>query len=313
MNKNSPSIKRILADVREISRHPSPRYFAAPLEENLFEWHFTIRGPAGSDFEGGVYHGRILLPPEYPFKPPNIIFLTKNGRFEVGTKICLSISAFHEETWQPAWGIRTMLEAIISFLPTPGGGAIGALDWTREERQALAKQSVSFTCAQCCPAAPGTSGLPPVSSLLPQASTEGSNGEDSSSSGSNSSGDAPSKEMQEQIRQLHLMAPVSVVATPVASAKTAPSSNSTPATVAAHALNVSAGDSPASAPPSAEASSTPSTAAAASRAVAAPSAVTRTSSGGGSGGGDVVDRLFLLSMAVVALLIAFLIGRKLGR
>lgn len=76
MNKNSPSIKRILADVREIARHPSPRYFAAPLEDNLFEWHFTIRGPAGSDFEGGVYHGRILLPPDYPFKPPNIIFLT---------------------------------------------------------------------------------------------------------------------------------------------------------------------------------------------------------------------------------------------
>jgi len=32
-----------------------------------------------------------------------------------------------------------MLEAIISFLPTAGGGAIGALDWTKAERQALAK------------------------------------------------------------------------------------------------------------------------------------------------------------------------------
>ena len=25
-------------------------------------------------------------------------------RFEVGTKICLSITAYHEESWQPAWG-----------------------------------------------------------------------------------------------------------------------------------------------------------------------------------------------------------------
>lgn len=33
--------------------------------------HFTIRGADGTDFEGGVYHGRILLPPEYPFKPPS--------------------------------------------------------------------------------------------------------------------------------------------------------------------------------------------------------------------------------------------------
>jgi ubiquitin-conjugating enzyme E2 J1 len=28
------------------------------------------------EFEGGRYHGRILLPAEYPFKPPAIMMLT---------------------------------------------------------------------------------------------------------------------------------------------------------------------------------------------------------------------------------------------
>ena len=140
-----------MADKKELDRHRSSRYHAEPLENDMFEWHFTIRGPTGSDFEGGLYHGRILLPPEYPFKPPNIVFLNKNGRFEVGTKICLSISAHHEETWQPAWGIRTMLEAIISFLPSEGSGAIGALDWSKEERQKCAKESHSFECHLCGP------------------------------------------------------------------------------------------------------------------------------------------------------------------
>ena len=46
------------------------------IQENLFEWHFTIRGPPGTDYEGGRYHGRILLPPEYPMKPPSIVILT---------------------------------------------------------------------------------------------------------------------------------------------------------------------------------------------------------------------------------------------
>ncbi len=147
--KSSPSVKRIMADKKELDRHRSSRYYAEPLENDMFEWHFTIRGPTGSDFEGGLYHGRILLPPEYPFKPPNIVFLNKNGRFEVGTKICLSISAHHEETWQPAWGIRTMLEAIISFLPSEGSGAIGALDWSKEERQKCARESHSFECHMC--------------------------------------------------------------------------------------------------------------------------------------------------------------------
>jgi hypothetical protein len=36
--------------------------------------------------------------------------------------------------------VRTMLEAIISFLPTEGGGAIGALDWTPRERRRLAEE-----------------------------------------------------------------------------------------------------------------------------------------------------------------------------
>ena len=153
MSSKSTAVKRILADVRELEQHPSPRYHAEPLENNMFEWHFTIRGSKGSDFEGGSYHGRILLPNEYPFKPPNIIFLTKNGRFEVGTKICLSISAHHEESWQPAWGVRTMLEAIISFLPSEGAGAIGALNWSRAERLSLAKESHNFVCPICGPTA----------------------------------------------------------------------------------------------------------------------------------------------------------------
>lgn len=76
MNHRNPAIKRILADVKELQRHPSSRYHATPLEDNMFEWHFTIRGPDDTAFAGGIYHGRILLPAEYPFKPPNIVFLT---------------------------------------------------------------------------------------------------------------------------------------------------------------------------------------------------------------------------------------------
>ena len=55
---------------------PTYDYFAQPLSDNLFEWHFTVRGPAETEFDGGIYHGRIVLPPDYPMKPPNIIVLT---------------------------------------------------------------------------------------------------------------------------------------------------------------------------------------------------------------------------------------------
>lgn len=157
-NLKSPAVKRLMKEAAEL-KDATDHYHAQPLEDNLFEWHFTVRGPPDSDFDGGIYHGRIVLPPEYPMKPPSIILLTANGRFEVGKKICLSISGHHPETWQPSWSIRTALLAIIGFMPTKGEGAIGSLDYTPEERKALAKRSQDYFCEAC--------GIGMKSALLP--------------------------------------------------------------------------------------------------------------------------------------------------
>ena len=74
-NNRSPAVKRLLREAQELAQ-PAELYFAQPLEDNIFEWHFTIRGPSDTDFDSGIYHGRILLPAEYPMKPPSIILLT---------------------------------------------------------------------------------------------------------------------------------------------------------------------------------------------------------------------------------------------
>lgn len=68
-------VRRLMKEAVEL-REPTEMYHAQPLEDNLFEWHFTIRGTLGSDFEGGIYHGRIIFPADYPMKPPNLILLT---------------------------------------------------------------------------------------------------------------------------------------------------------------------------------------------------------------------------------------------
>ena len=128
---------------------PNPDFDAAPLDGNLFEWHFTIRGPPGTAFEGGRYHGRITLPAEYPFKPPSIALLNASGRFTVGKKICLSVSAHHPEHWQPAWGIRTIITALIAFFPSKADGALAGLDYPDDERRVLAAASRKWCCPRC--------------------------------------------------------------------------------------------------------------------------------------------------------------------
>lgn len=148
---SNDAVRRIMAELKELSSsnaQPLRLFHAQPLESDLFEWHFSFRGPPDTPFEGGVYHGRILLPPEYPLKPPEIILLTPNGRFEVGKRICLSVTAHHQETWQPSWGIRTILTALIGFMPTSADG-LGALDYPDEDRKRLAKKSHLFKCNRC--------------------------------------------------------------------------------------------------------------------------------------------------------------------
>lgn len=151
-NLRSPAVKRLMREAQEL-REATEEYFAQPLDDNLFEWHFTVRGPPDSEFEGGIYHGRVILPPDYPMKPPSIILLTPNGRFEINKKICLSISGHHPESWQPSWSLRTALLAIIGFMPTHGSGAIGSLDYSSIERKLLAKKSQTWSCPSCGPIA----------------------------------------------------------------------------------------------------------------------------------------------------------------
>ncbi|KAF5941535.1 hypothetical protein HYC85_019177 [Camellia sinensis] len=140
-NLKNPAVKRILQEVKEMQSNPSDDFMSLPLEENIFEWQFAIRGPCDTEFEGGVYHGRIQLPAEYPFKPPSFMLLSPNGRFETQTKICLSISNHHPEHWQPSWSVRTALVALIAFMPTNPNGALGSLDYKKEERRVLAIKS----------------------------------------------------------------------------------------------------------------------------------------------------------------------------
>ncbi|KAI9508495.1 non-canonical ubiquitin conjugating enzyme 1 [Russula earlei] len=151
LNKNNSAVKRIMQEARELANDPSTDYSAAPLEDDIFEWHCTLRGPSGTDFEGGLYHFRIQLPAEYPFRPPSIMLLTPNGRFELNTKICISFTNYHEELWQPAWGVRTAIIGLQGFFPLKGQAAVGvgALEVPSSERKRLAALSRDWVCPRC--------------------------------------------------------------------------------------------------------------------------------------------------------------------
>eukprot|EP01057_Protomagalhaensia_wolfi_P004345 Protomagalhaensia_wolfi_Nauph_80__4344@NODE_443_length_2515_cov_105_813813_g333_i0_p4_GENE_NODE_443_length_2515_cov_105_813813_g333_i0NODE_443_length_2515_cov_105_813813_g333_i0_p4_ORF_typecomplete_len142_score15_08UQ_con/PF00179_26/2_1e23ProkE2_B/PF14461_6/6_3e05RWD/PF05773_22/0_097_NODE_443_length_2515_cov_105_813813_g333_i027452 len=110
--------------------------------DSLLIWHFVLYDfPPDSPYQGGVYHGILTYPSEYPFKPPNIKILTPNGRFEPDMSLCFSISDYHPETWNPAWNMRTILLAFYNFMQDKSDPATtGTVRANSAQRQLLARQ-----------------------------------------------------------------------------------------------------------------------------------------------------------------------------
>jgi ubiquitin-protein ligase len=111
-----------------------------PLGKNLLQWHFSVTGPPNSEYEGGIYHGRVLLPKDYPASPPRIQVLTPSGRFITGEDICLSASSFHPESWTPRWTVLSLVDALRLHMLTTAN-EIGGKYATPDERRRYARAS----------------------------------------------------------------------------------------------------------------------------------------------------------------------------
>ena len=69
--------------------------------------------------------------------------ITPSGRFQTDTRLCLSISDFHPDTWNPSWTVSTILMGLTSFMNenTP---TYGSIQTSVQERKALARKSKRF-------------------------------------------------------------------------------------------------------------------------------------------------------------------------
>ncbi|CAI5984349.1 unnamed protein product [Closterium sp. NIES-65] len=130
---------------RARKEEPPPHVRAKPNPADMLDWHFVLEGSPGTPYEGGWYHGRLRFPADYPFKPPSIMMLTPNGRFATSTRICMSMSDFHPETWNPMWSVASILTGLLSFMSDDAVTA-GSIVASEADRRKLARLSMPNNC-----------------------------------------------------------------------------------------------------------------------------------------------------------------------
>uniref|UniRef100_A0A8C0HG86 Integrase catalytic domain-containing protein n=1 Tax=Buteo japonicus TaxID=224669 RepID=A0A8C0HG86_9AVES len=124
------------------TKDPVPYICAEPLPSNIVEWHYVVWGPEITPCEGGYYHGKIIFPKEFLFKPLSICMITPNGRFKCSTRLGLSITDFHLNTWNLAWPVPTIFMGCLSFMveKNPTLGSTETSEFTKTTHEQLIHQ-----------------------------------------------------------------------------------------------------------------------------------------------------------------------------
>jgi len=150
--------KRLTNEVKLLANQPLHYCTAYPDESDPLIWYFLIKGQKGTDYhtatknsdgkyvggEGGEYIGKIVHSKKYPAEPPDYYMLTPSGRYNVGSKICLTNSSYHKGDWSSTWNILSILIAFYSIWLDDKEHGISHITDTPENRKRMALESIAY-------------------------------------------------------------------------------------------------------------------------------------------------------------------------
>jgi ubiquitin-conjugating enzyme E2 D/E len=83
---------------------------------DLDRWTVWLMGPAEGPYSAGVWELSVTFPPEYPYRPPTIFFVTPIYHPFVCQTSGKVAGLLDVKTWSPAFGIRDILYYLHSML-----------------------------------------------------------------------------------------------------------------------------------------------------------------------------------------------------
>lgn len=121
---------RVTKEYNQLLYNPLDNITITINNDNILDYTISITGPDDSPYYNGIYKLRMIIPVDYPFKPPSCIFITPiyhPNITEQGT-ICLDIlkqndsdnnSNNNNYRWQPTYGLSHICTSVYGLLTQP--------------------------------------------------------------------------------------------------------------------------------------------------------------------------------------------------
>ncbi|XP_053519728.1 ubiquitin-conjugating enzyme E2 D2-like [Artibeus jamaicensis] len=114
----STALRRLHKELTDINNDPPPMCSTGPVDDYMFTWKWTIRGPADNPYKGGVFCLNIQFPPHYPFMPQQIYFTTPICHPNINQRGYICLDIFRSQ-WSPIMTVSKVLLSISSMLCDP--------------------------------------------------------------------------------------------------------------------------------------------------------------------------------------------------
>ncbi|KAI9844025.1 MAG: hypothetical protein M1837_005960 [Sclerophora amabilis] len=114
--------RRIGKELAEVTSDPPDGVKASLVSESdLYRWQILMDGPGDSPYAGGHFKLLLVLPTDYPFKPPALNFQTKvyHPNITNDEKGSMCLGMLKADEWKPSSKIAGVLRTARDLLMEP--------------------------------------------------------------------------------------------------------------------------------------------------------------------------------------------------
>merc|ERR1712169_68283 len=89
------------------------------VDNNAYKWKVSIKGPAGSPYQGGIFDLIVNIPESYPHENPNIKFKTRIYHINISPmngKFCEKLLS---TDWSPSCSILGLIKQVYRIMSQP--------------------------------------------------------------------------------------------------------------------------------------------------------------------------------------------------